>query len=1291
MKNKIKKRSFAIITCLLMVCYSLMNFKNEVKAADDQLEMKLKGNNTSLNMSLIDNKEFSFAGLTFIFPAVRNMQINDNAIEVTEGDTFTIEIDVPYYENKKAAAIGATLAYDNTQIEFISSEFEGLSEDFRGIVKIDKSGNAVSSIYSKETPSEGIHNEQLMIDIGPVNALDYLNIPSAFTLTLTFKAKSSDLSNGLYYYITNWLAAKSTVDDDIGAKFPRYLIQTEGKERVKTALETPTVSLSADSVNGGLSYEITDSNGANVDHFEIQLYEEEACSTTAGSAIEAQNKKGTIPLSSDVLADTTYYAKVKAIASADSLDYKDSLESIVSSGAVASKIKLKTPSVSITSDKVNGGLKVMVTDSANIAGSVSKYSVEVFEADAVNKPTGSAVYSNENITKDTQTAVTGVTSGKKYVATVKAIAQTNGNYMDSDVYTMNSSVANKGKFPDGLSIIVNNDLKYTGSPVNVNPQISGSALDSGVYGFKYKGRNTTNYTESTTAPTLPGDYTVTMYLNDSGKEIYIEPASYPSKDFTIAKGTQSATLTVNGAEGNTYTIGKSDTAAKAVISGLKETPAVTYTVEAEGTGSAAIAQDGTLTISKAGTLILKAEYSETTNYISGEVTYTLTVNKGTLKLASSSSSSQINEEINLATLIKLKNEHDDEVTTETVTYNVQSNSAGVEAGSKTSITPTASGTIVIKVSTASSDLYNALSDAEYTITVNDLPKTTITFHDGNGKTETQSITEKTPANLRLNTFEKDGYTFDGWSTSSGSSTVAYADGAEYKAESGNQSIDLYAVWKAIPINGIKYENLNSAEVNKEYTSGTPTVDPSSIAGGNYKFELGQAAAGVSIEESTGVITFTPNSIEDKTFKVKVTHSNGSTAETTVTIKVVLNKLDAPNALTSDDVTITNKSITIKASNSSYEYLLKKADGTEIKTMKGNGAALTFDGLRADTGYILVQRAKGDNVANSDSDWSAEYKPRTSAAEVPVIGTVAPTAKDSSISLSWNVTDDGGADITKAVVSYKYKEKVKDADDTEKEAEQTASKTFDTLNNAKSVTLTGLTNGIEYYDIQVVLTNSAGNSQPSNSVKATPKKESSGGGSIGGGSSKNEGWKEEKDGTYYYENGKPVTGFKEIEKKTYYFNDEGKMVKGFSDIKNKTYYFDEKGVMKKADWFSESRKRYYAYEDGVIAKGWLPIESDWYYMNPTDGHLMKDWVRDGSDWYFMGPEDGKLWRQHWAPDNSGNWYYVDLDGKMIVNTWIPSHSGYWYYIGSDGKMVSNAMVEGCWINSLGIYQSPTYQG
>ena len=411
----------------------------------------------------------------------------------------------------------------------------------------------------------------------------------------------------------------------------------------------------------------------------------------------------------------------------------------------------------------------------------------------------------------------------------------------------------------------------------------------------------------------------------------------------------------------------------------------------------------------------------------------------------------------------------------------------------------------------------------------------------------------------------------------------------------------------------------------------------------------------------------------------------------------MNKLTKPSALTSSDVTVTNKSITINASQSDFEYLLKQSNGTEIKTLKGNGSTLTFDNLRADTEYILVQRQKGVANVSSDSDWSDEYKPETSAAEAPVIGTVTPTAKDSSISLSWNVTDDGGADITKAVVSYKYKEKGKNEDGTEKETEQSATKTFENLDNAKSVTLTGLTNGTEYYDIQVVLTNSGGKvSQPSVAVKATPKKQESsgggtGGGSFGGGSSKNEGWKEEKDGTYYYENGKLVTGFKEIEAKTYYFNNEGKMVTGFNDINSKTYYFDQKGVMKKASWFEETRKRYYAYADGVIAKGWLPIESDWYYMNPTDGHLMKDWVRDGNDWYFMGPEDGKLWRQHWAPDNSGNWYYVDLDGKMIYNTWIPSHSGYWYYIGSDGKMVSNAMVEGCWINSLGIYQSPTYQG
>ena len=959
---------------------------------------------------------------------------------------------------------------------------------------------------------------------------------------------------------------------------------------------------------------------------------------------------------------------------------------------------LSTPSVTLSSDTENGGLKYSVTDT-NDSKEVDNYTLYLY-----SDKEGNADYTKTVTAKTGNIALSNLTANTEYFAKVKANPADGSDYAESAQSDFSAAAkASKVKLAAPSVVLEKGDeglyVTITDAAGN-SGKVSDYTVD--IYDNNTKESSETisgtTKTKLNVRPQEGHSYYVTVTAISNNSDSYDDSdASAPSETIKY-KAVQNFTVSLfGGTTDNTITVGENESP-KLSVSDAQG--AITYERDASSDAEATINANGTITnITKSGTLKIKVKASGNDDYNEAEKEFEVTINKGTLKLSENPGTTSINTEVNLGSMIILKNnkgETIDIAQSGAVTYDVQSNNAGAATGDQTTITPTKSGTIKVKVSTAGSDLYNALSDAEYTITVNDLPKTTITFHDGGTGTKTQSITEKTTEKLQANTFTKAGYTFEGWSLTE-SGNIAYKDNALYETKEGNQSVDLYAVWKAIPIKSITYGTQNSAEVGKQYTSGTPTIDPVSIDGGDYTFTLMETVQNASINSSTGVITFTPQTTGSQTFKVKVTHLNGSSAQTTVTINVVLNKLTKPNALTSSDVTVTNKSITINASRSDFEYLLKQSNGTEIKTLKGNGSTLTFDNLRADTEYILVQRQKGVANVSSDSDWSDEYKPETSAAEAPVIGTVTPTAKDSSISLSWNVTDDGGADITKAVVSYKYKEKGKNEDGTEKETEQSATKTFENLDNAKSVTLTGLTNGTEYYDIQVVLTNSGGKvSQPSVAVKATPKKQESsgggtGGGSFGGGSSKNEGWKEEKDGTYYYENGKLVTGFKEIEAKTYYFNNEGKMVTGFNDINSKTYYFDQKGVMKKASWFEETRKRYYAYADGVIAKGWLPIESDWYYMNPTDGHLMKDWVRDGNDWYFMGPEDGKLWRQHWAPDNSGNWYYVDLDGKMIYNTWIPSHSGYWYYIGSDGKMVSNAMVEGCWINSLGIYQSPTYQG
>lgn len=1277
---KIIKRSIIMIICLI-INFSLICSIHNIFATEF-LGIGLQGNNNNLTMSLINDSSYSFANKTFMFPEIRGIMTNETPIEIISGDTFTITVTIPC--SITAAAYRSTIAFDNTQINYVSSDVQGSNENFTGKVTLDPEEN-INSVNPLENPKDRLHNQQVILSIGPKDASKKLNYENDFIFTLTFKAISSDLSNGLFYYPTEWVAADATEYKQ--NQCAKYLIQTKGKERVKTELATPSIELSQDNVNGGLSYSITDTNNSDVDHFEIQLYSDNMGQTSIGSSINSSEKSGNIALSDDVKVGSTYYAKVKTIAKADSLDYKDSLESELSDGVQASKIKLKTPSVELIADE-NGDLQVKVTDNTSNGENVLGYQVEVFEADAQNKPINSAVFTS-TIQKDTPTNIDGLTAGKKYVAKVTAVAA-EGNYMDSEISSSNV-VAYKGTFPTGLSISVANDLKYTGSPVNVNPQISGGQLTQGSYEFKYKGRNSTNYDESTTSPTLPGDYTVTLALTDAGKEVYLEPATYPSIDFVIAKGVQTVTLSVEGATDGSYTYGSTTTPLKLKISGLEGNPSVSYSIES-GTGTAMINNDNTLTITKAGTLNIKAEYEATTNYEAGNATYTLEVNKGTLSLAAEKTTKSVGELITLSDLITLKNEAGETVNSESVTYNVQANNAGIATGSQTTITPTSAGEVVVTVSTAGSDLYNVLSDAKYTITVNDLPKTTITFHknDGTVETSTQSITEKLTEKLKRNSFVRDGYTFEGWALTQ-NGEVKYTDEADYEAKEGTQTLDLYAKWAAIPITAFTYENINSAEVGKEYTSVAPSVTPTIIDGGNYTYSfISQSIELAKIDKSTGIITFTADSKGEVEFTVKVEHPNGSSKETTVKINVVLNKLDKPDALKESDVTIKNKSITINTSNSGYEYSLKDANGTVIKTVKGNGSALVFDSLRADTEYILVQRAKGDGTTNSDSDWSDDYKLKTAEAEAPVIGTLKAEAKDSSILLSWTVTDDGGASITSATVTYKYKVKENGVDEV-----KNGTQTFTNLNDAKSVTLTGLTNGTEYYDIQVIINNGI-DSLHSNAVTATPKKTQSGGngggGSFGGGSSssKNEGWKEEKDGIYYYENGKIVTGFKDIESKTYYFDNSGKMVTGFKDIKNETYYFDNKGVMKKAGWFDVAKKTYYAYEDGVIAKGWLPIEKEWYYMHPIDGHMVKDWVKDEESWYFMGPE-GNMWRQHWAPGNNGNWYYVDMDGKMIYNTWIPSHSGYWYYIGSDGRMVTNAMVDGCWINSLGIYHSPTYQG
>ena len=75
----------------------------------------------------------------------------------------------------------------------------------------------------------------------------------------------------------------------------------------------------------------------------------------------------------------------------------------------------------------------------------------------------------------------------------------------------------------------------------------------------------------------------------------------------------------------------------------------------------------------------------------------------------------------------------------------------------------------------------------YTVTYNKNTTDTVSNMPGNQtKTYNQTLT------LSSNTPTRTGYTFQGWATSSSSTTVAYKAGASY---TGNAALNLYAIWK----------------------------------------------------------------------------------------------------------------------------------------------------------------------------------------------------------------------------------------------------------------------------------------------------------------------------------------------------------------------------------------------------------------------------------------------------------------------------------------------------------------
>lgn len=74
----------------------------------------------------------------------------------------------------------------------------------------------------------------------------------------------------------------------------------------------------------------------------------------------------------------------------------------------------------------------------------------------------------------------------------------------------------------------------------------------------------------------------------------------------------------------------------------------------------------------------------------------------------------------------------------------------------------------------------------------------------------------------------------------------------------------------------------------------------------------------------------------------------------------------------------------------------------------------------------------------------------------------------------------------------------------------------------------------------------------------------------------------------------------------------------------------------------------------------------------------EWKQDSTGWWYS---QGSFFETGWS-SIGGQWYYFDSNGYMKTG-WL-NDSGSWYYLKADGRMAHDCTIDGCYINSSGIW-------
>lgn len=132
---------------------------------------------------------------------------------------------------------------------------------------------------------------------------------------------------------------------------------------------------------------------------------------------------------------------------------------------------------------------------------------------------------------------------------------------------------------------------------------------------------------------------------------------------------------------------------------------------------------------------------------------------------------------------------------------------------------------------------------------------------------------------------------------------------------------------------------------------------------------------------------------------------------------------------------------------------------------------------------------------------------------------------------------------------------------------------------------------------------------------------------------------EKDKFKKYDNSYVTNDFVESKANLYYFGEDGVKVTGWQQINNKTYYFNKKGIMQKNTWKKQGEDRYYLGKKGAALVGWQEVKKKKYYFE-GDGRMATGEVKIGLAHYTFDEEGQVVSKKEMD---------IDRDKPMIAHT------------------------------------------